>query len=147
LSKKENGKKGEDTTLRIGDRIFDLESLRDPPIGLWELLERKGMFDGAGNLSIESMSQGFEFLHCALCATEGPAAIEVMLREGEPPIDRVVITAIPSSQLKPTMEKISAIMGGATADVTAMGPTSGKSLTLPTNSDAPMDGPLEKSAP
>ena len=140
-----NGKAADDDlSVRIGDKLYDLRPLADPPVGLWELLEKRGLLGPGGEVKVEGMSAGFDFLHCALCATTGYEGIEAMIN-GEPPIPRSVVTSIPGSQFASILERVSRVFGRDFGDATKVRPTPRRSSTPRTPSRARTDGPSETS--
>lgn len=129
-----------DDTLRIGEKVFDLRPLRDPPIGFWELLEKRGLLSAGGELQVRGLSQGFDFLHYALCATTSLSDIDAMAGGGEPPIPRSVVTGIPTSQLQKVMDKVSGVLGVDGGDASKVRPSNGRSSRRRTSSAARTDG-------
>jgi len=123
-----------ENAIRINGTLYDLTSLRDPPIVFWELLEKRGLLTDGGELRVVGLSNGFNFLHYALCSTQGVDAIENMIEGGDPPLPRSIVTSIRTSELQGVMDQIAGILGADGGDATTVRPFNGKSSKRRTSS-------------
>jgi len=132
--------------LVIGEEVFNLAKLRDPPIGFWELLEKNEMIDRDGTLTIEGFKKRFDVIHLVLNATRGAEVIDQMILGGEGPVPRSLVTKMKTSELQDMTESIRAVLSGRRSeDVTDIRPMSEKFSKPDISSVEPTGGTSETS--